>query len=174
MKKLIAFTLSVFFASAVLKAQDEKKLKFSVGPELSIAVGSFSNSSSFGVGGTGQVEINLQEKLYGTGTSGILFYNGKSVPNTNTKRTGIVIVPVRAGAKYFLAGGVYGAAQLGIAFISNNVDYNGTAFAYSPLILGYEFKTNSDKSFDAAIKYDAYSVSGGTIGTFGARLAYVF
>lgn len=174
MKKIIAFTCFVFVAVASLKAQDERKIRFSVGPELSLAVGSFSNSSSFGIGGTGQLEVNLQDKLYGTGTSGILFYNGKSIPNTNTKQTGITIVPVRVGAKYFLAGGVYGGAQLGLAFISNNANYNGTAFAYSPLILGYEFKTKSDKSLDAAIKYDAYSVSGGTIGTFGARLAYVF
>ncbi len=174
MKKIIVFTLVTFFTSSLVMAQGEPKFKLSAGPELLIATGSFSNFSSFGIGATGQVEIKLQDKLYGTGTSGIIFYNGKSVAGTSTKQTGPTIIPVKVGAKYFLAGGVYGAAQIGLGFISNNINFNGTSFAYSPLILGYEFKTKSDKAIDAAIKYDAYSGSGGTIGTIGARVAYIF
>ena len=42
--------------------------------------------------------------------------------------------------------------------------------------MGYEFKTKSDKSIDATLKYDGYSGGGGigTIGALGIRLAYVF
>ena len=85
-------------------------------------------------------------------------------------------MPLRIGAKYFLIEGLYGGAQLGVAFLSNFAPHSGTAFAYSPLMLGYEFKLKSENAFDATIKYDAYTGSGGmgTIGTFGMRVAYVF
>jgi len=174
MKKILLFTLLVFAAGTVLLAQEYPAFKFSVGAELAIASGTFSNFSSFGIGATGQAEIRLKERLFGTATSGILFYNGKSAGN-NTKQTGPTIIPVRVGSKSFLACGVYAGAQLGIAFISNNAQFNGTSFAYSPLMLGYEFKTRTDRSIDAGIKYDAYSGSGGgTIGNIGVRVAYIF
>ncbi len=172
MKKLIVFTLLSFCTSMIVFAQDQPKFKFIVGPELSFATGSFSNNSSFGIGATGQADISLKEKLYGTITSGIHFFNGKSIPGSgSTKNTGPTIIPVRIGVKYFVVGGVYGAFQMGAAFISNNMNYNGTAFAYSPQ-LGYEFRTKTGRAVDATFKYDGYSKNG--IGALGFRLAYVF
>jgi len=68
---------------------------------------------------------------------------------------------------------VYAGLQTGLVFLSSY--YKTTAFAYSPLI-GYEFKTKSDKSIDATLKYDGYSGGSGlgTIGVIGVRPAYVF
>src|SRR5665647_929674 len=143
MKKIIVFTLMAICSSCMVMAQNEPGFKFSVGPELSFATGSFSNTHSIGFGATIQAEVFLQEHLYGTATTGIIFYNGKSIVGTNTKQKGLAIIPLRVGAKYFLAGGVYGAAQIGLGFFSNYE--KGTAFAYSPQ-LGYEFNTKSGKA----------------------------
>ena len=154
--------------SSILMAQSDSKFKFSVGPELSFASGSFSDSHSIGIGGTAQAEVSLQEHLYGTATFGLISYNGKS-SGAGYKYKGETILPLRVGVKYFLSGGIYGAAQLGVGFLNNG---GGTAFAYSPQI-GYEFKTKSDKALDATFKYDGYSKDG-TIGAIGFRLAYVF
>jgi len=172
MKKIIVFTLLSFCSCIIVLAQDQPKFKFIAGPELSFATGSFSDKSSFGIGATGQVDISLKEKIYGTITSGIHFFNGKSIAGSSTtKTTGPTIIPVRVGGKYFVVGGVYTAFQMGVAFISNNTDYNGTAFAYSPQ-LGYEFRTKTGRAVDATFKYDGYSKNG--IGALGFRLAYVF
>ncbi len=166
MKKMI-LSLLVFIAVSMNGiAQSENKFSFSAGPELGFATGSFSNTHSVGTGGTVQAEYLVMEKLKATATFGVLAYFGNS--------SALTIAPLRIGAKYFITPGFYGGAQLGVAFLGNYK--STTAFAYSPLMLGYEFKTKSDKAIDATIKYDAYSagLGVGTIGAFGVRLAYVF
>ena len=168
MKKIIVLMVVAVCTSCMLMAQSDSKFRFSVGPELSFASGSFSDSHSIGIGGTAQAEVSLQEHLYGTATFGLISYNGKS-SGAGYKYKGETILPLRVGVKYFLSGGIYGAAQLGVGFLNNG---GGTAFAYSPQI-GYEFKTKSDKALDATFKYDGYSKDG-TIGAIGFRLAYVF
>ena len=184
MKKLILSLLIVVGASSLAMAQNESKFKVSIGPELSFATGAFSNTHSFGIGGSAQAEVLLQQYLYGTATFGVMIYNGKSSgPNTNFKAA--TIIPIRIGAKYFLSGGVYGALQLGVGFLSNtnpssnillpNTNNSGSAFAYSPQ-LGYEFKTKKERAIDASFKYDGYSGNSniGTVGAISFRVAYIF
>ncbi|MEO5890428.1 MAG: outer membrane beta-barrel protein [Ferruginibacter sp.] len=173
MKKLILSVLVVVVISIPAFSQD-KKFSFSVGPELGFSTGSFSNTHSVGIGGTIQGEYLVMDKLKATATFGLIGYAGKR-GLLNPDKAAQRIIPLRIGAKYFLTGGLYGGAQLGVAFLSNYAQHSGTAFAYSPLMLGYEFKLKSDNAFDATVKYDAYTGSGmGTIGTFGIRVAYIF
>lgn len=171
MKKIIVlFSISLFSATALM-AQNDARFKFSTGPELAFATGTFGDSYSIGSGATGQAELNVQEKLYATVTSGFLFFNGKAVPGTNgIKYTDITIIPIKIGIKYFLVGGVYVAAQTGIGILNKGL---GTYFAYSPLI-GYEFMTNSARKIDASFKYDGYSGSSSSISALGVRVAYIF
>ncbi len=169
MKKIFVLLLIACASSAALMAQDDTRFKFSVGPELSFATGTFADGYSFGIGATGQVEFYIQEKLYGTGTSGVIFYNGKSQGN-GLKNTGLNIIPIKVGIKYFIAGSVYVGVQTGVGIINHQ---QGTYFAYTPLV-GYEFKTNSDKALDASLKFDGYSGSGSSISSVGVRLAYIF
>ncbi len=170
MKKIIVFTLLSLFISAIAVAQDAQSFRFSVGPELGFATGTFSNTHSIGIGATIQAEMPLQQNLYGTATTGIIVYSGRSVAGTNLKANSQSIIPIKVGIKYFLMGGFYGAAQLGIGILGNYA--KGTAFAYTPQV-GYEFKTKSGKAVDATIKYDGYSKAG-TIEAIGFRLAYIF
>ncbi|MEO7767953.1 MAG: hypothetical protein ABIS01_11020 [Ferruginibacter sp.] len=175
MKKLILSAALIMTLVITAFAQNEvqsNKFSFSAGPEAGFATGSFSGTHSVGIGGSAQAEYFVMDKLKATVTIGLLTYVGKSY-SSNTDNAAQSIIPLRIGGKYFLTGGLYGGAQLGVAFLGNF--YKGTAFAYSPLMLGYEFKTKSAKSIDATIKYDGYTGAGaGTIGAFGARLAYVF
>ena len=168
MKRIILFALMSFCTSIIALAQNQPGFKFSVGPEIGLATGSFANSHSFGIGATAQAEVSLQEHLYGTITAGVISYNGKS-SGAGYKYKGTSIVPFRVGVKYFLTGGVYGGLQAGVGFLNNGA---GTAFAYSPQ-LGYEFRTKTGKAVDATFKYDGYSKNG-TISALGFRLAYIF
>ncbi|MEO6721984.1 MAG: outer membrane beta-barrel protein [Ferruginibacter sp.] len=171
------FILPLIIALLSLPAfSQEKKFSFSIGPELAFAAGSLTNTHSIGTGGSAQLEVLIQDKLKATASFGVLGYLGKSIMigGQKLKQPGLTIIPVRVGAKYYLSGGIYGGAQIGVAFRGNYEPYNGAAFAYTPLILGYEFKTKKDQAIDASIKYDASSGHGGTIASFGIRLAYVF
>ncbi|CAN5642732.1 hypothetical protein BH11BAC5_BH11BAC5_02610 [soil metagenome] len=170
MKKIMVCMMVALGTTSLAMAQTDSKFKFSFGPELSLATGAFSDTHSFGIGGSVQAEVLLQEHLYGTATFGIIAYNGKSIPYTSQKATGQIIMPLRVGAKYFFGGGFYGAAQIGVGILNNY--YTGTAFSYSPQ-LGYEFKTKTDKAIDASFKYDGYSKNG-TLGAVGVRIAYIF
>lgn len=167
MKKSVLLSL---IASCIISAgfsQKKDNIKLSVGAELALTTGNFSNTHSFGIGGTGQLEIPIQEKLNGVAYSGIMFYNGKSA-GTGIKSKGLTVIPVRVGIKYFLTGSVYTNLQAGLGFIGGYG--TGTAFSYSPQV-GYEFQTNSGKSIDLTFKYDAYTK--GSLGSFGFRLAYI-
>jgi hypothetical protein len=156
MKKFLLLTVFISSFALAVFAQHDGKIKVTVGPELGFATGSYSNSYSISYGITGQLEIKLNDKLSGTATSGIIFFNGKSLGD-GTKNTGLNVIPIRVGAKYYLVSGVYGAFQAGVGFLNKG----GSAFAYSPQ-LGYEFITKGGKGIDLAFKYDGYvnSVSG--------------
>lgn len=171
MKKLILLTAVMILTSAVCLAQKHDGLKFSVGPELALTTGNFSNTHSIGIGGTAQLEFRLQEKLQGVAYGGIIFYNGKS-SGTGTKYKGTNIIPLRVGVKYFLTPGIYGGLQAGVGIVGGYTASKGTAFSYSPQ-LGYEFETKNGKSVDVTLKYDGYAVGGG-LGSFGLRVAYLF
>lgn len=174
MKKLYLSALLVIFSFGGTMAQSDKTFSVSVGPELAFATGSFSQSHSIGSGGTVQVEYLVKERLKATATVGVLAFIGKSRPNFTTNYPSQRVIPFRIGAKYYLTGNLYGGAQLGVAFRNNYAPYSGTAFAYSPLMLGYEFTIKDNKAIDATLKYDASSGSGGTISAMGFRLAYIF
>ena len=170
MKKLFLAAITFTVISLSAAAQDRSNFRFSVGAELGIPTGGFSNSHSLGIGGTAQAEISLQENLMGTATAGFLVFKGKSIPGlSNANYPDQAIIPVRIGVKYFLTTGIYGAFQTGVGFLNND---GGTAFAYSPQI-GYEFESKNSKSFDVSVKYDGYAKSGGSIGYFGIRVAKV-
>jgi hypothetical protein len=168
--KSIILPVFLLLLSISAVAQNDRKFIVSGGPELGFASGTFANTHSVGTGATIQAEYQVQEKLRATATFGVLVYAGKSSGNT-TKNNAQTIIPVRAGAKYFVAGGAYAGLQSGLAILGS-YDKN-VSFAYSPLV-GYEFTTKSGKALDATLKYDGYSGANGTIGAIGVRLAYIF
>ena len=167
MKKIILLSLAGCCMITAVLAQKKDNVKFSVGAEVALTTGNFSNTHSVGIGATGQLEIPLQEKLNGIAYGGIMLFNGKSY-GPGLKFKGATIIPVRVGIKYFLTGSVYTNLQAGLAFIGGYG--TGTSFSYSPQ-LGYEFQTNSGKSIDLTLKYDAYTK--GSLSSFGLRLAYI-
>lgn len=167
---LITLALSFFSMAAIAQSGSNDKVEFSVGAELGVATGKFSNTHSVGVGATAQLEVAIDTKTDFTLTSGVLSYTGKSV-GSNTKFKAATVIPVRAGIKYFFTSGLYGAGQLGIGFFNNT--YKGNLFAYTPMI-GYEFETKAGQSIDASFKYDGYARQNGGLGSVGIRVAYKF
>jgi hypothetical protein len=170
MKKIfLAITSMAFFSGAFAQKETSNSLHFSIGPEVGFAIGTFGNTHSIGIGGTVQGEYTVGTGTNLTLTTGYISYAGKSA-GAGLKFKAAGILPLKAGVKYFLSEGFYGAAQLGAGFFNNG---GGTAFAYTPM-LGYEFSTKSGKAVDASFKYDGYSINSNTLGSIGFRLAYRF
>jgi len=170
MKKIfLVVAVSGICTGALAQKGSDKKVGFSVGPEIGFATGEFNNTHSVGFGGTIQADIKIAPSTAFTVTTGYISYAGRSA-GAGLKFKAAGIIPLRAGIKYYLAEGFYGAAQLGVGFFNNG---GGTALAYTPM-LGYEFNTNSGKAIDAAFKYDGYSKNGTGLGSIGFRVAYRF
>lgn len=149
MKKiLLAVVITAICTGAYAQKDSDRKFGFSAGPEIGFATGDFNNTHSIGIGATIQGDFNIAPSTNFTLTTGYLTYAGKSA-GSGIKYKSAGILPLKAGIKYFLSGGFYGAAQLGVGFFSNG---GGTALAYTPM-LGYEFNTKSDKAIDAGLKY---------------------
>jgi len=174
MKKIIVLMMVAICTSCIVMAQYSPGFRFSVGPELDLATGVFRQTHSVGVGASIQIEKSLQQNLYATASTGISIYGGKSTSGSYANKN-VTIIPIKVGIKYFLVGGVYAAAQLGVGIFGNNTNFNGTHFAYTPQF-GYEFKTKSGKAVDASFKYDGYSAGSsiGTLESVGFRVAYIF
>lgn len=170
MKRIFVLTVIAVCSSLMVTAQKDGTTRFSLGPELNIATGTFANGWGLGLGVSVQAEHFYQENLSGTVYFGLLDYFGKS-NGVGSKYTSTTILPLRVGGRYYIGDGFHVGAQIGLGFVS----YVGssTAFAYSPQF-GYNFKTAKGQSIDAVFKYDGYAVSGGSLSSVGFRVAYIF
>jgi hypothetical protein len=169
MRRLFVLTAIAVCSTLMAKAQKDGVTRFSLGPEIGIATGTFSNIAGLGLGATIQAEHFFQENVSGTAIFGFVDYFGASY-NNNLKYKSTLILPLRVGGRYYIGDGFHLGAQIGLGFV--NGYSTSTAFAYSPQV-GYNFKTKKGKLIDATFKYDGYAVSGGTLSAVGIRVAYV-
>jgi hypothetical protein len=172
---LAAFLLS-FMGFAQNGSGSKKPISFNAGVELGLPLGDFSDIYSFGVGATVQANYQLNPKIDLTLNTGYLNYFGKTVDagSVSVKYGNLGVIPVLAGARYWLTENIYGAAQLGISFWS----INGTAsasnassennFTWSPAI-GYRVS-----KFDISLKYNSINASESSLNSLGLRAAYNF
>lgn len=185
MKKIL-LAFAVLLTATIVTAQKNSignPTVFSLGLEGSVPTGDFHDPAgyNFGVGGSAQVAHKVASDLSLTLYAGYLNYaNQRTLIGSNTKYH-FSVIPVLAGAKFWFSPKVYAQGQLGVAF--NSTKYSNstgtlnksTAFAYSPGV-GFVLA----KNIDFVIKYFGNSISsnsssgGGTLSSFGARLAYNF
>jgi hypothetical protein len=171
MKKIfLALAITAICTSSFAQKKNDNKVSFSAGAEIGFATGNFNNTHSVGIGATVQGDFNIAPSTDFTLTTGYLSYAGRSV-GSGIKNKAQGIIPLKAGIKYFLSQGFYGAAQLGAGIFSSY--RTGLALAYTPM-LGYEFNTKSGKAVDASFLYDGYAKDGVGLGSVGLRLAYRF
>ena len=148
----------------------QKKVTFSVGPELGLVADINNVLWGLGLGATAQAEFNIQEKITGTTTAGFNVYFGKS-SGVGIRAKNVSVIPVRVGGRYYFSDAFYGAAQLGVGFM-NFAGTQRTKFAYSPQI-GYKFN-RTGKAIDATLKLDGYAGKGGSFNAVGVRVAFEF
>ena len=151
--------------------------RFSIGGNLALPMGDFSNFYSVGFGVSGAYEGNISDKLNWTATIGFLSFSGKTVDlgqgSTFSVPSGTMI-PILGGVKYYvneMFNGFYVSGQLGFTNSSTNyggVTYSSTDFSFAPGV-GYHLA-----NIDIGATYNVISESGGSSDYLGARVAYVF
>ncbi|QNK63012.1 hypothetical protein H7F33_00345 [Pedobacter sp. PAMC26386] len=181
MKKLFLLTaIAGVFAFSNVSAQKVKGSKLGLGVDFAVPVGGLSDGYKFGYGGSLLFQTPIAEKLNFTASAGYLNLVGKNAQYLSFGSNGVYtkeyqvpnagVVPVKIGARYFIAQNFYAGAEIGAAFMTG--DGGGTAFAYSPNI-GFELPLANKNSIDLGIRYEGWSKES-SVGFFGLKAAYNF
>ncbi len=140
--------------------------QFSVGPDLGIPSGSWSDWGDAGFGASARYEATIHANLNWTASLGLISFIGKSynfrVPSATY--TNEFLLPLTGGVKYYFQKanvGVYGAADAGIFFANNN---QGTKVGFLPG-LGYR-----SERFDFTFRYNLIS----DLSYWALRAAFIF
>ena len=178
MKKLFLLTaIAGVFAFSNVSAQTKDVAmtgqKLGIGAEFAFPTGDFGDVYNLGYGGSLQFQTPIAAKLNFTATAGYLNFTGKdyTTPIGTFKAADFGSIPVKIGARYFLAENFYAGGELGASFATG--DNSGTAFVYTPNI-GVEFPVADKASIDFGVRYEAWSRDSSTLRFVGLRLAYNF
>jgi hypothetical protein len=177
MKKITKLMASALLAPAIFfttnaKAQTTQATqpapwRFGIGLEAGIPTGNSTDISNFEIGGTGRLEYSASNDFAVMLTAGYYNMIGKAVPNhSGAKYASLGMVPVKVGAKYFIAPGFYADAEGGAGFDTSYE--NHVKLIVSPGI-GYDAKT-----WDVGLRYENYSGQNNSFGLVGLRIAYDF
>lgn len=178
MKKTLSLLMIIFFAVSDTNAQSHK-IKFAIGPEVSVPT--YSGISSSGIGGGTYLEYFLNKKLAVTGDISVNYFKGNIFDFfKNDTINGFSIMPVLAGGRYFLTDKFYAGALAGLIIGLHNA---GNHLALSPEA-GIMIPFSSASAIDFGVKLigvpRGYSFSENSFLNKGGysfltfRIAYVF
>ena len=191
MKKLTLVVAVVALALIVsFNAQAQNKMAGSVGAEVLIPMGNFSDAAKIGFGGTAEYEYYVQPNISVTGKVGYITWGAKTGDATGVEAS-FSGIPILVGGKYyFIPSGrtrVYGQFELGLFILSSTVKYTGpvalagfggevsgssTEFTIAPAI-GFEIPAGDKGAIDLSARFWGILSSGGS-SNVGARAAYKF
>ncbi|WP_316811996.1 outer membrane beta-barrel protein [Pedobacter heparinus] len=162
--KLLASAVAVvalFFTSNVnAQSGDSKAWRLGVGLNVGVPT---TTGYSLAIGG----DLRLQ-KDFSSNVSGLLSAGYTSFSLKDSYGGGSFgMVPVKAGAKFFLAESLYASAEVGAGFGTESG--SSTAFLWAPGI-GYGF----DNGLDLGLRYEGAEFSGASLGQVALRIAYGF
>lgn len=176
MKKFIPVLFCLVFVLAgfsVYAQSESKKWSLGFGLEAGVPVGDIKDNYHFVTGLTIRFSYKAGPGFL-TFTSGVIGYDPKKVAGEQTKAA--LQIPFKAGYKYIFVKHLFIMGELGYSnyryyFAGNNnnlVSSTTGGFTYAPSI-GVNFGV-----FEAAVKYEAIAISGGTVSYAGLRIGFNF
>ncbi|HMI65891.1 MAG TPA: hypothetical protein VK517_07655 [Cyclobacteriaceae bacterium] len=135
MKMMTKQLFFLVFAASLFLSVTDSVAQFSIGGELGLPAGNFSNSSSVGIGASLRYDASLAENLNWTASAGFLVFGGKTYLGGSYGN--FSIIPLVGGVKYYFVktnDGLYAAADLGLNIINYSTAYpnqgggNGVTF----------------------------------------------
>jgi opacity protein-like surface antigen len=171
MKKVFLLTaIAGIFAFSSVKAQKDVAMtgpKLGIGAEFAFPTGTYGDAYKLGYGGSLLYQHPVAANLNLTGSAGYLSFKAKDEFGGGSYGS----IPVKAGARYFVAENFYIGGELGAAFSTKSG--GKTAFAYSPGI-GVEFPVSDGGAIELGGRYEGWSADSHTRSFIGLRLAYNF
>jgi hypothetical protein len=162
----------LFFTALFMLAVAPAFSQFSVGLDLGLPNGSWSDGWGTGFGVTGRYEAPIQDKLSWTASAGFMSFSGKSVGGYSYPS--LTMIPVTGGVKYYFqesGTGFYAAGDVGFWLASvaasstlGTASSSKTYFGFAP---GVGYRINQ---FDFTFRFNAVS----DVSYMGLRAAYVF
>ncbi|MCX2451334.1 outer membrane beta-barrel protein [Pedobacter sp. PLR] len=173
MKKLFLLTaIAGIFAFSNAKAQKDPAMngpKLGIGAEFAFPMGNYGDFYKMGYGGSLTYQHPVAPNLNLTANAGYLSFKTKEILGFSGTSG---YIPVKVGARYFLAENFYLNGEVGAAFATEDGDK--TRFAYSPGA-GVEFPVADKASIDLGVRYEAWSKEFGLTPSFiGVRAAFNF
>lgn len=166
--------LSTFLLCTNANAQStNNNFRFGIGIDGLVPVGNLTNTSNFGLGITPKLQYTFTDKFALTFTSGFYDFFGKKISLDQalgvygSVRTNLEIIPVKAGARYFVTPDLYLAGEAGVGLEVENG--GGPADLLLSPAIGY-----ASKHWDVSLRYENLSANGGSVGFLGLRVAYGF
>jgi len=180
MKNLFTFlVLFVLAFSLSINAQS----KVGIQGSLALPMGDFGDGYGLGFGGTATYMYMVNPNLAVTGSAGYVTWSGKDLLDGATFSS----IPVLAGVRYMFGGGgkfmPYGMAQLGMHFVSSEVEIpsytvggftvgGGTVSASDSFFgfgagLGFLYQLSDKMNLDVNAGYDVISTSGSSSSYIG-------
>lgn len=175
MKKLFLLTAIVgIFAFTNASAQKDAAMngpKLGIGAEFAFPMGDFGDVFNLGYGGSLLYQHPVAPNLNLTANAGFINFQTKDLPIVGKLNSGFI--PVKVGARYFVAENFYLNGEVGAAF--GTKEGSGTRFAYSPGV-GIEFPVADKSSIDVGARYEGWSKGDGTVAPsfIGLRAAFNF
>lgn len=171
---IAVITLAVFF-SANVKAQSTHlgEVRFGIGLEAGAPTYSARSLSGFMGGATGRLQLGLSDNLAAIVTSGYynFFDKTSNINGVSVKEPGLGVVPVKAGIKGFLGGGIYFTAEGGAGFETSKDNATNQKDIKGIVAPGLGYAT---KSWDVGVRYESLMGQSFNYGIIGLRVAYGF
>jgi len=153
-------------------------IRLSIGPDLSLPVGSFHDRYNLGFGGSVQADFPImQDQLFVTVNGGFQNYFAKDINGRSGKD--LQMIPAKAGLKYFPVKSFYVQGEAGAGFLTNKNNVGATkstTFIYAPQI-GYLIPLGGQNFLDAGVRFEGntkFTENGKSNNLFGLRIAYSF
>jgi hypothetical protein len=177
--KKIFLLLSVVITTVSSTSAQDQKIKFSAGPLL--AIPTYNGITSTGIGGGAGLHYFVSKKISGIIDVSFTYFKGDVLNNfTDDTVKGFTIMPVLAGAKYFITNLFYLSASTALVIGLHNA---GNHLALSPGA-GIEIPVSSTSGIDLGLKLigvpTGYSFSENSFLNKGGysfltfRIAYLF
>ena len=173
----LAFASQAQTSTQSASASDKQEFRLSVGPEVGLPIGQFSNGYGWMLGGTVQGELPIAKNFYVIANAG---YNNFFVKDGKLPDQDIRTIPVKAGLKYFFVPNLlYVSAEAGASFLLNKDDLianKSTAFVYAPQV-GVLLKLAPKNYLDIGFRFQgngSFYDNGSYTNFLGLRVAYTF
>jgi len=129
MRKIFVTILLVAGIAFTSNAQT-RPMFVGAGVVVSLPMGDFGDQSKLGIGGTAAFEMEFMPQLVGTVQAGYISWGAKDEAESSeggfnvSASASVSAVPVMVGGKYYFMPdmGLYGAAQLGLYFVSADAE----------------------------------------------------